>query len=159
MGCDALPGGIKNLGVTKIDRWLQENDERKLLGFLSNKGKRDEELYKTIAMAMLYEPGGCVDAETGERVEPEFSYMHQPPQSLPRYLKHYAPEGHPVHDGPEISICVGPTAASRSHQFLSAECVYYCHSCNAILCKFCCVESLYDGNRRCPSSFNAQIAC
>jgi hypothetical protein len=128
-GCDTLPGGVPDLGLSKINAFMKDQKAKQprtkddLLDFYEQASAKKNQpmkrnLFEAFALAMLYEPGNLM----GDMNAPCF--IHGPPASLPEYLQEFL-------DGTQIDVsfdvgrrdCVGmPNTAP--HCFADGEPVF-----------------------------------
>ena len=121
-GCDALPGGIKTVGISTIQQKIRNENmsAEELLNFYSIKSKIDIEVLRCYMSSIMFEPGDTVESYCDEKRK----YINDTPQKLPLYCKEFAQTNVPIDTTLGLTKCKG--CINNSHMFLKNEPSTYC---------------------------------
>lgn len=130
VGCDAYPGGIKNIGLSTVANQLEQDKDVDHFLHWINENAPDGVHISTLMQVLIYEPA-CLHGQAPTKED----YLFDPPTILPNYLKEFA--------APKVMLIAGPPTVECSgfgegvHCFFQCEGVHICSDCNRTFCHFC----------------------
>lgn len=179
IGCDQCPGGVTDVNVSVISKWLHRfpnGTDSDFLDFLVNpplnwtprreKPTLSIEYLIASAQAIYFEPGDLLSYtdDTGDVLvhgdDTERLYLHRAPHAaeLFAYCKAFSCNNTIIHDGgPSTTICCGQKVdACASHVFLTEEGVVICEACQESFCRFC-VQTDFNNIQYCFSCYSQRL--
>ena len=138
-GCDALPFGIKNVGISFVRKQIVENNvsSKSLLEIYSGKSTINKSVLESYVESILFEPGDTVlDYKVKKR-----KYMNHKPKSLSNYCKEF---GKSIKKGYQHKLvsCIG--SIDNGHMFMEQEGIHICSRSTSTLCMYCCADTSND---------------